>query len=421
MTARLKILWASPNTLLDTANGAAMMVKECLRQLQRRGCEIRILGATVFVNPHGMSLVRDQWPKITENRGGFVLIRRDGLAHQLLVTQRTQRRLMLSYEEQHWLDAYCRLLDEDRPDIVFFFDKSPITLLTASEAKDRGIPVGVFLMHGKNVGTRWCRDLSLMLTDTRATAEMYRAREGYRMTPIGTFIEPAAVRAEKPSRKHLLFVNPVPEKGAVFVAQLVLMLEQDRPDIRVEIVDTRGTWTGLLEQVMHQMGVPRKRLANVTVTANTADMRPVYGRARLLLVPSLSWESGPRVIVEALLNGIPVIGSSSGGIPEVVGEGGFILRFPNAYFQPPYQRLFEMADLRQAADLITRLYDDPRFYDEAVAKAYAAHAEHHQMDEHAEHLLSLIRQCVADANAGTGAASNRSAGLSASGDQKPLG
>ncbi|MCF7976808.1 MAG: glycosyltransferase [Chromatiaceae bacterium] len=396
MKARVNIFWASPNTLLDTANGAAMMVKECLKQLQRRGCKIRILSATVFVDSLGMALVRDEWPKIAEQTGRFVVIRRDGLEHQLLVTQRTHRRLMLSYEEQRWLDAYCRLLDEDRPDIVFFFDKSLITLLTASEAKDRGIPVGVFLMHGKNKGTRWCRDLSLMLTDTKATGAMYKKREGYRMTPIGTFIDPTTVRAETQTRQNLLFVNPIPQKGFVFVAQLALMMEKTRPDIRFEVIDTRGTWASLLEQVTKQTGVSRKRLANVSVTANTADMRPVYSRARLLLVPSLWWESGPRVIVEALLNGIPVIGSPSGGIPEVIGDGGFILSFPDAYFQPPYQRLFTTAELQQAADLITRLYDDPGFYDAAVANAYAAHAEHHQIDKNADYLLSVIQRCVSD-------------------------
>ena len=36
--------------------------------------------------------------------------------------------------------------------MVLFFDRSLITLLTASEAKERGIAVGVFLMHRKQ---RW--------------------------------------------------------------------------------------------------------------------------------------------------------------------------------------------------------------------------------------------------------------------------
>ena len=61
-------------------------------------------------------------------------------------------------------------------------------------------------------------------------------------------------------------------------------------------------------------------------------MASVYARARVLLVPSLWWESGPRVIVEALSNGIPVIGSSSGGVPEVIGDGGIILDFPKNIF-----------------------------------------------------------------------------------------
>ena len=90
-------------------------------------------------------------------------------------------------------------------------------------------------------------------------------------------------------------------------------------------------------------------------------MASVYARARVLLVPSLWWESGPRVIVEALANGIPVIGSSSGGVPEVIGDGGIILEFPKKYFQSPFLRLFNEAEISTAAGAISELYDNDTY------------------------------------------------------------
>lgn len=396
MNTPLKILWASPNTLLDTANGAALMIRECLKRLRKRGCEIRILGGTTFVNPRGISLLKDSWENIVRQEGKFLSFKDGNLDHLLMVTKRTERRLMLSYEEKRWFDHYCQLLDQFQPDIVLFFDNTLITLLTASEAKLRGIPVGVFLMHGNNTGTQWCRDVSLMVTDTKATADMYQKREGYSLTPVGTFIDPAPVKATTHHRRHILFVNPIPQKGAIFVIQLALMLEKIRPDIKFEIVDTRGTWKSVLERTTQRLGNPRSALTNVVVTPNTADMKPAYGRARLLLVPSLWWESGPRVIVEALLNGIPVIGTQSGGIGEVMGKGGFQISLPPQAFEEPFSKLFPLEVLSPTLSLIAKMYDNPPFYESCVANAFAAHAESHDIEKNTSYLLEVIRQCVSN-------------------------
>ena len=395
MTVPPKLLWASPNTLLDTANGAALMVLECLKQLQRRGCEIKILGATVFVNRQGMAFIADKWPAISQHPGKFVVINRSGLEHRLLVTQRTERRLMLSYEERAWFDDYCKMLDEDPPDMVLFFDRSLITLLTASEAKERGIAVGVFLMHGNNTGERWCRDVDLMLTDTKATASMYKEREGYQMVPLGTFVDHIPVRAEKQTRKNLLFINPIPQKGAIFVIQLAAWLKSNRPDICLEIVDTRGTWQSLLEKVWELLGKTPITLDNVRVTQNTPDMGAVYARARILLVPSLWWESGPRVIVEALSNGIPVIGSSSGGVPEVIGDGGIILNFPKKYFQSPFLQPFNETEVSAAAEAIVELYNNDTLYQSAVLRAKAAFENLHNLETNSDNLFNTLQAFIA--------------------------
>lgn len=72
----------------------------------------------------------------------------------------------------------------------------------------------------------------------------------------------------------------------------------------------------------------RERLAplpHVTLQRRVPDMRPVYARTRLLLVPSV-WEEGfGMVAVEAQSCGIPVIASARGGLPESVGSGGVLV------------------------------------------------------------------------------------------------
>ena len=305
-----------------------MMVAECLRQLVKRRCEVEVLSSTSFVSPEGMSGRHQLWTSLRNQVGQFVDIEEGTLRHRTLITEQTRRRWMRSYEEQIWFDEYRKRIEVDKPDFVLFFDNSLMTLLTADEARRNGIPVGVMLMHGNNRGQHWCRDVDWMFTDTQATADMYRKREGYEVIPLGTFIDPTTVRARHRKPQHILFINPIPVKGAVLMAQLALWLAQHRPNITVEVVDSRNTWGRLVKQVSTALGSPCDTVKNVTVTANSLDMRPIYGRARVLMVPSLWWESGPRVIVEALLNGIPVIGSNSGGIPEVLGRGGQIIDIP---------------------------------------------------------------------------------------------
>ncbi|RLA52767.1 MAG: glycosyl transferase family 1 [Gammaproteobacteria bacterium] len=386
----MKILWASPNTLLDTANGAALAVREILKQLQKRGCDIRILGGTNFVNSNGTTYFKDSLPKLKDQVGKFIELRDENLIHTTLVTRRLQRRLMLSYEEKLWFEQYCQLLDDFNPDLVLFFDNSLITLLTAYEARHKGIAVGVYLAHPFNRGSRWCRDVDFMFTDSNATRELYRKRENYALIPIGKFINPAKYRVEQSTRSNVLFINPSLRKGAVFVIQLALLMEKKYPNIQFEVVESRSNWETTLKQITGKLGQERTSLNNVMLTPNTSDMRPVYSRARVLLVPSVWWDSGPRVIVEALLNGIPVIGSSSGGIPETIDNGGMIIDFPSEYFLPPYDKLFEAEILQIAIDLIVQLYDDEEFYDTSVKNAYRAHEENHNIEKNADELLQLL-------------------------------
>ena len=52
--------------------------------------------------------------------------------------------------------------------------------------------------------------------------------------------------------------------------------------------------------------------------------------SRILLVPSIWMEAFGRVVVEAQLNGIPVIASDKGNLPNTVGEGGLIIDNSNS-------------------------------------------------------------------------------------------
>jgi glycosyltransferase involved in cell wall biosynthesis len=65
---------------------------------------------------------------------------------------------------------------------------------------------------------------------------------------------------------------------------------------------------------------------NINIVGPYSDMRVVYKNTKILVVPSLWEEAFARVVVEAMLNGIPVIASNKGNLPHTVGEGGIIIK-----------------------------------------------------------------------------------------------
>lgn len=64
--------------------------------------------------------------------------------------------------------------------------------------------------------------------------------------------------------------------------------------------------------------------SNTLFRAHSKDMRWVYSRTKVLLMPS-SYESYGRVGVEAMCSGIPVIASDTPGLRESLGEAGIFM------------------------------------------------------------------------------------------------
>ena len=94
----------------------------------------------------------------------------------------------------------------------------------------------------------------------------------------------------------------------------------------------------------------------------------------VLVAPSIWPENSPFVIQEALLSGIPVIGSRIGGIPELIADGSNGL-------------LFEARDADGLHRALTRLLDEPGLLDALSAGARDTTLRTLEDDVHAAHGL----------------------------------
>ena len=389
-----RLLWANPFCLLDTSSGASMAVRQMLLQLVARGYDVQVLGATVFDNPKGMGRLKEQFPDINAHLHQLIEAKDGPLNHQLVVSNSHNRNHFTTHEEGLWYSQYLYMLDSFKPDVVWFYGGLTLDMLIADEARDRGIPVAFYLANGSYKSPRWCRDVDLILTDSKATAEMYRKTVGYIAKPIGSFLDPDIFVATKHESKRLLFINPSWEKGASVFVQLAEKLERERPDIELEVVEARADWPAVLRETTRQMGQQRSSLNNVTITANTSDMRGPYSRARVLIAPSLWWESSGRVLAEAMLNGIPALITNRGGMPEMVGNAGITFDFPDACYEEPYRHLLNDEELQPLFDATVAFFDDEILYWDYVGRAKQVGKEKHHLDAATERLVTELAPLV---------------------------
>lgn len=372
-----KILWANSYCLLDTSSGASISVRQILLELIKRGFEIDIVGATIFDTDKGVEGLGSSWEKIKTADASVINVPDGPLVHRLIKTKENTRDRQTLSEANRFINLYQSRLDAFSPDLVFFYGGNAIDFLIPGEARVRGIPSASYLVNANYQGKRWCRDVDLIVTDTNATANFYKEKQGFKPVPIGKFIDPAKVISKSHERKNLTFINPSYAKGAGIVCQLAIVLERLRPDIDIEVVESRGDWTSVVKDVSQSFfGKERNSLSNVTLTPNTKNIAEVYKRSRVLIAPSLWWESGSRVLAEAMLNGIPTIVTNKGGSPEIVGEGGVTIELPQECFNHPYDRLPTAEYLTPIIEIIENLWDNEGAYLNLMTKAIKKGMEH---------------------------------------------
>lgn len=195
-------------------------------------------------------------------------------------------------------------------------------------------------------------DASLLyLANSTFTAQRWRALSGIECAVIPPVVDAERYIGEG-SGDRVLFVNPTPIKGVEILFGLAARCP-DLPFLVVESWNLEPTWRRLCRWRAEQLG-------NIEWLQPTDDMRPVYGRARMLLMPSVWEESFGRTVVEAQLNGLPVLASNRGALPENVGEGGFTL--------DPH------APLDEWAAALRRLYDDREGWGDAARRKGLGHA-----------------------------------------------
>ena len=345
-TRPARILFACPQTLFDVSNGASLLCYSMMQELARRGMEVASIGGGIFDNPSGIARIPNLAEQIAENKGKKLLVNKDfsamgggenpnikPITHWFFTGFHSTSWNEITYDESNaFLNEYTQILRTFKPDLVIGYGCDPLCRSMWMEARLFKIPTVYVVVNGNHHHYRFPLH-DLVITDSKATAELYKRTEGLTVTPVGIFINPDIVVAKNRNPQTVTFINPAFAKGVAIVARLILMANKERPDIPFMIVESRQKLADALRALRKPGGeigsaFSNQTFRNIALQPATFNIAEIYAKSRVVLAPSVCFESWGRVATEATMNGIPVLGTRNGGIPEAIGAGGLMLDPP---------------------------------------------------------------------------------------------
>jgi len=111
------------------------------------------------------------------------------------------------------------------------------------------------------------------------------------------------------------------------------------PEVQFVLIG-EGDQRGGLEALAQDLA-----LGNITFAGHRENAARLFCALDVFILPS-KWEGLGLVLLEAMIQNVPVIGSRAGAIPEILGEGGYGL-------------LFDPSSPEQLASAIRQMRDDP--------------------------------------------------------------
>ena len=372
---------------LDFAGGAARSLDTINRMLVRQGWRAISLGTTATDHAEGIDLhatlaaygVKPTVDAAGHRRRAVFRFTLAGVEYIILDTGKLRSS---EWAEEHGaqFDALLNdVLAKERPAVVHTFGCSPEEMARQALCRAAGAAVVLGVRNHSYYDKRAFEHTDAVLTCSKFLSDCYRERVGIESTPLPLPMEPEHVVADRREPVFVTMINPTPDKGVVFFARLAEELASRRPDIPMLVVESRGTAGSLASAGMAgESGFDLRRHESIMISPGVPRPREIFAVTRVLVVPSLWPEPAGRVIVEAMMNGVPPIVSDRGGMGEVIGldpsapesAGGFLLPIP-ASITPETRVPPEASVVAPWVSLIERLCDDEAFYQQASARARA--------------------------------------------------
>jgi glycosyltransferase involved in cell wall biosynthesis len=196
-----------------------------------------------------------------------------------------------------------------------------------------------------------------------------------------------------PATFYVTFVDPTPRNGVLVFARIADTLSRRRPDIPLLLVENTVRASDLAK-----LGIDLSVIKNLKLAPNSSASLHFLAATKILLMPSLAENAG-LLAAEAMTDGIPVLASNRGALPEIIGgprpgplpegEGGFLFDIP-ARCTPESCELPTADEVQPWVETIIHLWDDATEYDR-----WSRAARERSQQWHPERLAPIYREFFA--------------------------
>ncbi len=388
----MKILFYSPHALADSSSGAAQSVAALLAELVRLGHSCgAVTGSVIDATNELFTRVLDAPPTSTYTLHDVALnvpvrkVALDGVVH--LVVGEKGRRIgeMTSAEEvvihKVFLDAFRDL----EPDVVLGYGGLTSNYAAGSFARSRGRKSVLYVASESYKQADHFAYADMVVTVSEAMAKKLAPITQLPTLVLRPFMNIASITCAKRTPEYITLLNPLPAKGVMLAAALAREAARRGRPYKFLFVEGRGT-----RETMRALCPDALALPSVSIANNTSDVKLVYERSSVILYPSLWFETAGKVPLEANANGIPVLASNIGGIPEMLDGAGYLFDPPaacvSAWETPPPPEYVE-----QWLAVLDRLHNDPAEHADAVRRARAA-AERYNPAQMAQEFVDFVQR-----------------------------
>jgi glycosyltransferase involved in cell wall biosynthesis len=434
--SKSRIAFVSPHCLIDFTNGAATATRDGLRVLAENGFECMAFCGTRLDDPTE-GLIQESLfqrrihyevrkARIGRYEARLIFLIEGKIAVTLFENGSTRGGWFGSDEVNAFLAGCEIFLRKNRPDVVVTYGGDAVSIAMQRLIKRLGIPI-VFELHNFSYTDRRAFEaVDYVTVPAEFSKQFYRERLGlnchvlpnivhwheaevdrHRLTAVGS--GPGKTEAQGNGADFVTFINPHGVKGVYVFARIAQELARRRPDIRLLVTQGRSHKDALLtpelgleKQIAGQFPSRDGMMSglcdgrNITIMPFTPDPKQfysvVYSVTKLLLMPSLWFESFGLVAAEAMLNGIPVLASNRGALPNTIGNSGFLFDIP-ARYAPESRIVPTCEEVQPWIETIIRLWDDPAEYNR-WSQAARAHAEQWRPERLAAVHCDFFRQIL---------------------------